>query len=96
MNFENIFTWIILAYVVVINVMSIFATIIDKRKAKKNKWRIQESTLLFLAVLGGSLSMYITMFLVKHKTKKIKFLVGIPIIMVLQIMLFISIYILVT
>ena len=55
--------------------------------AKKGGWRVPEALLLLLSALGGSLAMYITMLLIRHKTKHIKFMLGIPIIMVFQAVL---------
>ncbi|MFQ7777879.1 MAG: DUF1294 domain-containing protein [Ruminococcus sp.] len=62
-------------------------TISDKVKAIKRKWRIPESTLLLLSALGGSVSMYITMLIIRHKTKHPKFMIGIPVIFALQCIL---------
>ena len=53
----------------------------------KGGWRVPEAALLLLSALGGSLAMYITMLLIRHKTKHIKFMLGIPIIMVFQAVL---------
>ncbi len=71
-------------YLLFISAVSILLTVIDKRRAVKNKWRVPESTLLLCAALGGSLAMYITMRCIRHKTKHKKFMVGIPVILVLQ------------
>lgn len=60
---------------------------IDKQKAKKGAWRIQEKTLLIIAILGGSIGSISGMYYFRHKTKTLKFSVGIPVIIVLQIML---------
>ena len=67
--------------------ISIYITIYDKAMAKKGRRRIPEATLLLFSALGGSLAMYITMQLIRHKTKHIKFMLGIPIIMVFQVIL---------
>ena len=55
------------------------------KKKKTVKLRIPEATLLLLAALGGSVGMFLTMLLIRHKTKKPKFMVGIPVILLLQI-----------
>ena len=57
---------------------------LDKHNAKHSKRRIRENTLLCFALLGGSLTMYFAMLIIRHKTQKIKFMIGIPIIMILQ------------
>ena len=56
----------------------------DKWKAKKNRWRIRESTLLLVAALGGSLGSLAGMYLFRHKTLHLKFTVGIPLILAAQ------------
>ena len=65
---------------------------IDKFKAKKAKWRIPESTLLLLAVFGGSIGAWLGLQVWRHKTQHKKFYIGIPVIIVVQIAL--SIYLL--
>lgn len=69
---------IILIYFIVINITSAIVTVLDKFKAKHGKWRIPEKTLFILSTVGGAVGMYITMHLIHHKTKKMKFMVGIP------------------
>ena len=71
-------------YLFVINVIT-FATFgLDKRKAKKRKFRIRESVLLGLALIGGSLGAMAGMFLFHHKTRKPAFRIGIPVLFLLQ------------
>lgn len=83
----EIYSQLLLIYLVLINLVSIIVTISDKVKAIKRKWRIPESTLLLLSALGGSVSMYITMLIIRHKTKHPKFMIGIPVIFALQCIL---------
>ena len=78
-------------YLVFINAVAFLLMLIDKYKAKKNLWRIRESTLILVAVLGGSLGELLGMYLVRHKTKHLKFTLGIPFIFVIQLLLFIII-----
>ena len=59
--------------------------LVDKFKAKKNLWRIPESTLMGTALIGGSIGCLAGMYTVRHKTKHVKFVVGIPLILVAQI-----------
>ena len=58
---------------------------IDKFKAKKAKWRIPESTLLLLAVFGGSIGAWLGLQVWRHKTQHKKFYIGIPMILTLQV-----------
>lgn len=77
---------IILAYIAVISLISIIVCIYDKKISKKNKveLRIPEKTLLILSALGGSVAMFITMLIIRHKTKHVKFMLGIPLLIVAQ------------
>ena len=59
-------------------------TALDKSRAKRHLWRVPERTLLLLAALGGSPAMLLTMLLIRHKTRRPKFMAGIPAILVLQ------------
>ena len=72
-------------YLAVISLFAVTLTLHDKSAAKKRRWRVKESTLMIVAALGGSLAMLLTMFLVRHKTKHAKFMVGIPAIIALQV-----------
>ena len=76
---------IIYTLIAILNVITFFLYGIDKWKAKKNRWRIPESTLLLLAVLGGSIGAWLGMKIWHHKTMHKKFKYGIPLILVLQI-----------
>ena len=83
-----------LLYLLIINALGFVLMLIDKRKARKNKWRIPEATLMTVAALGGSVGSLLGMYLVRHKTKHPKFTVGIPLILVLQIAAAVAIWIL--
>ena len=74
-------------YLFAINIVSFFLYGIDKYKAKKNKWRISEATLLMIAVIGGSIGAWVGMRLWHHKTMHKKFKYGIPIIIIMQVSL---------
>jgi len=78
---------IALIYLVAINVVTFFLYGIDKRKAKRGKWRIPEATLLGLAVIGGSIGAWLGMRAWHHKTMHKKFKYGIPLILIAQIAL---------
>lgn len=77
----------IVLYLIVVNTISIAITVHDKVSAIKGKWRISESTLLLFSALGGSISMYLTMLTIRHKTRKPKFMVVLPVIIIAQIAL---------
>ena len=80
----KVFLNIVLAYLVVINVVAFFVFGIDKRRAKRSMWRISESTLLWLAVVGGSVGAWLGMIVWRHKTMHKKFKYGIPLILIAQ------------
>ena len=75
------------AYLLIINLVSFFVCVSDKRRAVKHKSRVPEKTLLFLSLIGGSVGMYATMKAIRHKTLHKRFMIGIPLIIVLQICL---------
>ena len=74
----------ILYYLAAINVITFIVYGIDKLKAKKGKWRIPESTLLLLAIVGGSIGAWCGVKVWHHKTMHKKFRYGIPLIMAMQ------------
>lgn len=74
-------------YVAAVNVVTFFIYGLDKSKAKAGWWRIPEANLIFLAVLGGSVGALAGMRFFHHKTRKPKFYIGIPAILLIQIIL---------
>lgn len=92
MEINNIFTIKnLIIYIIVINLVAFLAMFIDKKKAEKDRWRIKESTLLTLALIGGSIGAITGMYVFHHKTKKPRFYIGIPIMIVVQILIVIAI-----
>lgn len=76
----------VLIYLLGINILAIILTIYDKIASKKfRKNRIRENVLLLIGAMGGAVSMYITMKLIRHKTRHKNFMTGLPIILILQI-----------
>lgn len=73
---------ILMWYLIIINVAAWIAYGLDKWKAKAGKWRIPERTLLLLALIGGSAGALAGMLLFRHKTRKTKFVVGVPVMFV--------------
>jgi uncharacterized membrane protein YsdA (DUF1294 family) len=77
-----------LIYLLIINFIGFFAMFLDKQKAKGGKWRIPEKTLFLLALIGGSLGTTIGMHAFHHKTKHWHFKFGMPLIFIIQLVLF--------
>jgi len=82
---------IILIYLAAVSLWSIIVTVHDKRAAKKGRRRVPERTLMLLSLAGGSVFMYVTMQLIRHKTRHAKFMIGIPVMIVLQLFAVIAI-----
>lgn len=72
-------------YLLLINAVGFLIMLADKRRAKKNRCRIPEATLLTVAALGGSVGSLLGMYLFRHKTLHLQFVAGIPAILVVQI-----------
>ena len=77
----------ILLYLLMINIIGFFMMWSDKRKAKKGKWRIPEQTLFIITALGGGIGTIVGMYTFRHKTKKLKFTIGLPTLVILEIIL---------
>ena len=77
----------LISYLIIVNLIAFISCYIDKKRAIKNKYRLKESYLLTLSFLGGALGLYISMYLFRHKTKKIKFTLIIPLIIILWIII---------
>ena len=74
-------------YLILVNAIAFLLMLIDKQKAKKKKWRIPEATLMGSAAIGGSIGALAGMYTFRHKTKHPKFTIGVPVILVLQLIL---------
>lgn len=74
-------------YVVIMNILGVAVMGIDKYKAQHKLWRIPEKTLFLVSILGGSIGTWAGMYLFHHKTKHWYFVVGMPSILVIQIVL---------
>ena len=84
-NKDVIMAIAVLVYFLLINFITFVVYGIDKKKAKRQQWRISEKTLIILAIIGGSLGAVAGMKTFRHKTKHKKFYIGIPIIIIIQI-----------
>lgn len=69
-----------------INLVSFFMMGIDKFKAKHHCWRIAETTLLLFAAIGGSIGILAGMIFFHHKTRKKKFIFGVPLLLIIQVL----------
>lgn len=79
------FLKILIGYLIAISIISVVVCIYDKFASKHmTKHRTREATLLLLSALGGSVAMLLTMLIIRHKTKHVKFMLGIPLIIILQ------------
>ena len=83
---NNLLLSVVAAYILLMSLISIIVCVYDKKISKKNKveLRIPEKSLLILSALGGGVAMYICMLMTRHKTKHVKFMVGIPLIIAAQ------------
>ena len=77
----------IVIYLIVINMLTFCVYGIDKRKAIRKQWRVPERTLLFLAVIGGTIGALAGMQVFRHKTRHLKFKLGVPGILVVQVII---------
>ncbi len=84
---------IIIIYLIVINIITFIVFAIDKHLAKMGSRRIREITLLELSLVGGSLGGLIAMYAVRHKTKKLKFVITVPVMLIAQVTLLVYLFI---
>ncbi len=79
-------------YILAINIIGFLIMWYDKAMARARKYRVPESRLLLLAAAGGSIGVYLAMHIFRHKTNKLLFSLGVPVILVAQIILFRTIH----
>lgn len=84
--------YVILAALIVLNISAFLMYYDDKRRAICGDWRISEDALFVIAIIGGSVGAILGMLLLRHKTRHLKFRIGLPVILVLQIVLAIVLY----
>lgn len=75
----------IIIYLIIINLIGLTIMYIDKKKAKNGSWRIPEKTIFIVTALGGGIGTISGMYLFRHKTKKLNFTIGLPLITILEI-----------
>lgn len=78
-------------YIFLVNLIAFVLIYTDKQKSIRKKWRIKESTIIFLSLIGGSIGTYIGMYTFRHKTKHLKFTLGVPMIILAQVLAYIFI-----
>ena len=76
---------VILIYLFIMHATGFLVMTADKLFAKANAWRVPERTLLGVAAMGGSIGVWLAMYIVRHKTKHMKFVIGVPLILAIQI-----------
>lgn len=81
---------LIAVFWVIMSAAAVYATKADKSYAKKGKRRIPERTLMLIGLFGGAEAMYITMKKIRHKTKHNKFMIGLPLEIVLHVLLIVG------
>lgn len=91
---DKIITAILILYLIIINAVGLLLMLIDKKKAKKGAWRIPEATLMGVAAIGGSIGTLLGMRLFRHKTKHLKFSLGVPAILMLQLGIAVAVFLL--
>lgn len=79
----------VLLYLIIVNAAAFLLMLADKQKAKRGLWRIPESTLMGVAIIGGSVGALAGMYTFRHKTRHLKFILGVPLIFAIQILLII-------
>lgn len=78
---------ILLIYLAAVNLITILLTVADKIKAKNHSFRISEKTLIIFALIGGAVGEYITMIVIRHKTRHKKFMISLPLMIFAQLII---------
>ena len=86
------FPQLLIIYLVLVNAAAFVLMLADKLKAKKGAWRLPERTLIGIAVIGGRIGALAGMNLFRHKTRHLKFSVGLPVILAVQLVLGLLVY----
>lgn len=81
---------IFFVYVFIVSIVTVVLTVYDKIAAKKRQFRISEATLMLCGVFGGAAAELLTMLIIRHKTRHIKFMLGLPLIILVQVSLLVA------
>ena len=84
----QIYDYIAIAYLIITNIIAVFITVHDKRAAKRSRYRVPELTLMTVGALSGCIGMYACMKMIHHKTRKPKFMIGLPVIFFIELIIF--------
>ena len=76
----------LILYLITVNALAFLIMLMDKRRARKKLWRIPESTLFTVALLGGSIGALTGMYCFRHKTKHFKYLLGLPTLLIVNLL----------
>ncbi|MBQ7088197.1 MAG: DUF1294 domain-containing protein [Clostridia bacterium] len=76
--------WMVL-WMVAVSIVATLITMWDKNRARRREFRISESTLWMLAAVGGATAMWTTMYVIRHKTRHRRFMIGLPLLAVIQL-----------
>lgn len=79
-------------YFLIINVIGFLLMFIDKKRSINREWRIRERTLFIISIIGGAIGSYLGMKIFRHKTKHLKFTLGVPLIIIIQGYLIFKVY----
>lgn len=88
---KDIIYTLVTVYMLIMSVVGFVIMGIDKRKAVKRGWRIPELTLLLIAFMGGGLGSFLGMHFFRHKTRHIKFIIFIPLALLVNIMFYVKV-----
>lgn len=89
---DNYVVVAVLFWVLIISLVAMITTLVDKSASRKpNKWRVPEKRLFFISLIGGSPAMLVTMILIRHKTKHKRFMIGLPLMIILQAALIVAV-----
>lgn len=84
MDFMELILTSIIAYLFIINLLAIFIVYHDKNAARNHQWRVNESLLFSISIMGGAIGMYLSMKRIRHKTKHKRFMIGLPVIILIH------------
>ena len=87
-----LFTKCLAVYLLAVNLYAVILTVADKIKAKRGVWRVPEKTLLLFGALGGALGEWVTMLLIRHKTRHMKFMILLPVFILVHLALLVWLY----